>query len=113
MKNLCLLALLSMLFAGKAFSQPFVTQWTRSYGGPSEEMGLKVRRTSDQGYIITGYTKSAGKGESDAWLVKTDTEGDTLWTKTFGGDSWDWGTDVLQTEDGGYLLVVRSYSCLL
>jgi hypothetical protein len=110
MKNLRLFFLISILFVSKVFSQSFQTEWTKSYGGPSEEMGQKVHQTTDHGYIITGYTKSLGAGESDAWLVKTNAEGDTLWTKTFGGETWDWGKDVLQTEDGGYLLVVRCYS---
>ena len=110
MKNPGLFFLISIVFVSGAFSQSYQIQWTKSYGGPSEEMGHKVHQVADMGYIITGYTKSTGAGASDAWLVKTDAEGDTLWTKTFGGETWDWGKDVLQTEDGGYLLVVRCYS---
>ena len=110
MKNAALLALISMLFSTYAHPQSFVTQWTKFIGDTSEEMGYRIHPTSDMGYIITGYTKSRGAGESDAWLLKTNSEGDTLWTRTYGGDSWDWGTDVLPTEDGGYLLVVRCYS---
>ena len=54
--------------------------------------------------FLIGYTDSFGAGESDVWLIKTDLSGDTLWTKTFGGSSDDWGFSVQQTSDGGYIL---------
>ncbi|KPL17296.1 MAG: hypothetical protein AMS23_05555 [Bacteroides sp. SM1_62] len=101
---------MSIFFVSVAFSQSYEIEWTRTYGGPLEENGHRVHQTADEGYIISGYTKSLGAGESDAWLLKTNADGDTSWTKTFGGETWDWGQDVLQTEDGGYLLVIRCYS---
>ena len=58
-------------------------------------------RTSDGGYILAGYTRSYGAGGYDAWLIKTDVEGDTLWTRTFGGSDTDVGRSVRQTSDGG------------
>ena len=102
--------LMYIAFVTRVCSQSYETQWTKTYGGPLDENGYTVHQTADEGYVISGYSKSLGAGESDAWLVKTNAEGDTLWTRTFGGDTWDWGEDVLQTEDGGYLLVVRCYS---
>jgi hypothetical protein len=110
MKNLRLFFWIPILFVSGVYSQSFETIWTRSYGGPLDDNGSTVHHTTDGGYIISGYTKSLGAGESDAWMIKTNAEGDTLWTKTFGGETWDWGQDVLQTKDGGYLLVVRCFS---
>jgi hypothetical protein len=80
------------------------TLWTKTMGGESSDWGESVQQTTDGGYIITGETSSYGSGENDVWLIKTDQSGDTLWTKTFGGESWDKGNSVQQTDDGGYII---------
>lgn len=54
------------------------TLWTRIYGGEAEDMGNSVDQTSDGGYIVAGETKSFGAGNYDIWLLRTDSEGDTL-----------------------------------
>jgi len=80
------------------------TLWTRTYGGIQDDFGNCVQLTPDDGYIIVGYTFSFGYGEMDVWLIKTDSHGDTLWTKTFGGVNYDRGYSVEQTTDGGYII---------
>lgn len=76
------------------------TLWTRTYGGGIEDYGWAVQQTTDSGYIVTGYTESFGPGSKAIWLIKTDAIGDTLWTRTYGGSSVDYGYSVLQTDDG-------------
>jgi len=78
--------------------------WTRTYGGANEDRASSVQQTSDGGYIIVGHTSSFGAGGSDVYLVKTNSQGDTLWTETFGGTSDDGGSSVRQTTDGGYIV---------
>jgi hypothetical protein len=86
--------------------------WSQTYGGPQAEEGWSVCATSDGGYLVAGRTASAGAGESDAYLLKTDALGDTLWTRVVGGLATDWGTGCCETTDGGYAIsgVNGSYS---
>jgi|TARA_B110000908_G_scaffold18497_1_gene20784 hypothetical protein len=78
--------------------------WTKFIDGSIfSEMGTSVKQTNDGGYIITG-----GKGwsqsppQSELWLLKTDSLGDTLWTKTYNNAFF--GSTVNQTIDGGYII---------
>ncbi|MCH7761676.1 T9SS type A sorting domain-containing protein [candidate division TA06 bacterium] len=84
------------------------TLWTKSYGGSASDYGYSVQQTTDGGYIIAGYTLSFGEGLSDVYLIKTDSNGDTLWTKTYGGPLSDYGYSVQQMADSGY--VVAGYT---
>ena len=96
--------LVVLFLTGIASAQPD-TLWTKRFGGGDLDEGSCVQQTSDGGFIITGYTFSYGEGLADVWLIKTDDLGDTLWTKTFGGDRDDKANYVQQTTDGGYILV--------
>jgi len=76
----------------------------RCYGGPETDIGYSVAQTADRGYIIAGRSGSFGAGSYDVYLVKTDSLGDTLWTKTYGGSDWDSGLSVTPTFSGGYVV---------
>ncbi len=80
------------------------TQWTRTFGGADPEYGRSVQQTADGGYIIAGETWSFGAGGYDVYLIKTDANGDTLWTRTFGDADYDYGWSVQQTPDAGYVV---------
>lgn len=86
------------------------TIWTRTYGGEDGDSGHSIQQTSDEGYIIVGSTYSYGSGSIDVYLIKTDENGDTLWTKTCGGADWDFGFSVQLTSDGGYIVVGKTIS---
>ncbi|PKP31497.1 MAG: hypothetical protein CVT99_09145 [Bacteroidetes bacterium HGW-Bacteroidetes-16] len=84
--------------------------WERTYGGDDADNGWSVQQTTDLGYIITGYTKSFGNGGSDVYLIKTDNNGDTIWTKTYGSLGDDYGHSVKQTTDNGYIITGNTWS---
>lgn len=78
--------------------------WSRTFGGELSDRCLSIIRTEDGGYVLAGYTESFGAGSSDFWMVKTNADGDSLWSRTFGGERQDFCNSIVQTEDGGFAL---------
>jgi hypothetical protein len=79
--------------------------WQKAYGGDKDERGYSVQETFDKGYIVIGYTESFGSGLVDFWLIRTDSNGDTLWARTYGGEEEEYGKSICQTLDAGYIAV--------
>ena len=84
------------------------TLWTKTYGGPNVDVGTRVIQTNDGGYLIGGYTASYGSGNEDALLIKTDSQGDTLWSNVYGGSSDDKIFGMSKSLDGGYIISGKS-----
>jgi len=80
-----------------------VVLWTKTYGGPLDEWGT-AHLTTDSGFIISGYTQSFGAGNDDAYIIKTNNNGDTLWTRTYGGNGNESAGVGQETSDGGFIL---------
>lgn len=77
--------------------------WKKVLGGPGMDFGNDCCITED-GYLITGYTTSLGKGKRDIFVAKIDKNGETEWEKTFGGKEDDIGTAVgLNSKDQIYI----------
>lgn len=76
--------------------------FVRYFDSGSFDLAYSVDQTTDDGYIITGYTNP---GTSDIWLIKTSHSGDEEWSRTFDiNGSTDKGYSVQQTIDGGYIV---------
>lgn len=84
--------------------------WSKTFISPYVEWGNSVQETSDSGFVIAGYTNKPGKGGYDVYMIRTDSLGDTLWTRTYGGNDWDVGYSVQQTNDGGYIISGETFS---
>jgi WD40 repeat protein len=82
--------------------------WSQTYGGRGMDTGRMVRQTSDGGFILVGDRvdefPSGGVYQSDLALIKTDAEGNEVWTRTYDGEILNIGWGVAQTPDGGYIL---------
>jgi hypothetical protein len=79
-------------------------EWNKTFGGVYWEEGVYVQQTSDGGFIISGSVAQDDSGVYDIWLVKTDTDGNLQWDKTFGGSEYEEAHSVQQTRDGGYII---------
>jgi hypothetical protein len=81
------------------------TLWAQTYGGAGDDEARSVRSTSDNGFIICGTTDSYGAGYNDLYLIRINSSGDTLWTRTFGGAGGESGSSVRQTTDNGFIAI--------
>lgn len=93
---------LLVLFSFSSFSQSLL--WQRKYGGmQNDEMRCGVATTKG-GYLFAGTIESHGQSR-DIWLMKIDSEGKNEWQQTLGRGFEEEPTAIMQTPDGGYLLV--------
>jgi len=84
--------------------------WQKTYGGSEDDFISSVQQSSDEGYIVTGYTKSFGAEASDIWVLKLESNGDVSWQKTYGRrDYEDFNSSIQETSDGGYILTGYTY----
>lgn len=79
-------------------------EWHQIFGEyNSEHVAKSVQQTTDGGYIVAGF--QGVKDEYDAIVHKTDSEGNVVWSSTFGyPDEYDTAENVQQTSDGGYII---------
>jgi len=84
--------------------------WSRTYGGIENDEALAVVETENGDFIFVGYTSSFGAGAKDVLLYRTDSQGNELWRKTYGGWSDDSANDLIEAEDGGYVAVGYTHS---
>jgi hypothetical protein len=87
-------------------------QWQNTIGGSSSDILYSINQTTDEGFILGGYSLSNITGDKtennlggrDYWIVKTDSTGNIQWQNTIGGSSNDQLQSIKQTTDGGYIL---------
>lgn len=96
-----------------------IPQWQKALGSNNHDEAFSVKQTSDGGYIVVGVTNcgvtnngdvTGSHGNGDYWVVKLNSNGSIIWQKAFGGSYIDSANDVIQTSDGGYIVVGSSGS---
>ncbi len=86
--------------------------WQKTIGGSDWDFAYSLQTTFDGGFVIAGTTYSFGHGNADGYVVKTDGNGNVVWTKTYGGQHDDEFKSIVQTSDGGFALTgyTKSYN---
>jgi hypothetical protein len=77
--------------------------WTKTIGGSDNDEARSIIQSSDGGYVVAGYTESFGAGYGDIYVVKLDSSGNVIWTKTIGGSGGDGARSIIRSSDGGYV----------
>ncbi|HBV97068.1 MAG TPA: hypothetical protein DEF36_08480 [Desulfotomaculum sp.] len=80
-------------------------EWERTFGGRELDMGRSVRQNSDGGFMVAGWSKSYEPGKTCFYLVKTNANGERIQEFTLEGDRFDENFYIVETSDGGYILV--------
>jgi len=85
------------------------TAFVKNYGDPIGARGYQCIQADDGGYVICGYNLDYST-YGDVYLLKTDSYGNELWSKTYGGTDYDKGYSISKTADGGYIIAGDSKS---
>ncbi len=79
--------------------------WQKTLINPGMDVASGIIAAAGGGYLISGWTLNPDNGSMDALLLKTDTDGNLLWRKTFGGAATDFGLALCQLNGGSILLL--------
>jgi len=106
-----LLLILSIFLLGaNLFAQAPDFLWGKLYGDKPAWDGydqlLGATPTSDGGFALNGNSSTWGDTiKADQWVIKINSDGDTLWTRTFGAfGRTDYGRDIIETYDSGLVI---------
>ena len=111
-----LLSFLGLLCAFNVQGQPGM-EWEKTYGGENWEELQAMSYDGNNGYIYAGQSSSTGgditvpnKGDSDAWIMRTDVDGNLDWQRGYGCDGRERIWDILPLDDGTYFMLGESTS---
>jgi hypothetical protein len=79
--------------------------WFKTYGGDLNDKANSVTITDDDGFIIAGSTESYGAGKDDFYIYKVDSQGDSVWAKTYGDTTIDAAYSIERSSDGNFMIV--------
>jgi hypothetical protein len=79
--------------------------WQKTFGGPMTDFATDVIELEDGSLMLFGTTQSFGAGPISMYVIKTDANGNELWSRTFGGDGADGGSELLQVNSNEVMLL--------
>lgn len=89
------------------------SQWSKTYGGGQSDVCFDALQMADSSYLLCGNTNSFGNGQSDGFIIKISSTGDSLWSKTYGKSESDGFYSIQFLEDdtlNGFILAGFTYS---
>jgi len=79
--------------------------WSKVYGGVESDASYEIIETSTGDFVCTGYSYSNSNGNKDAWVIKTNSQGEMIWENNFGGYGVEYGMSIIEASDGNYIIV--------
>ncbi len=86
------------------------TEWIKTYNWPNVDVARSIQMTPDGGYLAAGYTNSFGAGDYDYFLMKLNSDGDSLWCKIYGNNYAQICYSLKSLSDGNYILAGTEYT---
>lgn len=114
--NFCCLLLCITCFSISVKCQAPEILWEHGYGGAEDDRAMHILKTFDLNYLIVGYGNSVdgdftgNHGSLDINIVKTNTYGEVIWTRSYGGSNIEYAYSACQAIDSGYIIAGKSYS---
>lgn len=84
--------------------------WSKTYGTANWEQINDAVFATDSGMVMVGSTQTLLGGGSDVFIVRLNQDGDTLWTKTFGGTGQDAANTIINVEDSMFIVGGEYYN---
>lgn len=107
MKKTVVILLLLLLSFKKGEAQEI---FEKLYGSQQSISGKIVLQNDDNGFIIGGSVRDSLNISNDYLLIKTDSIGNIIWSKTYGGIRNEFLNKIVQTKDNGFILLGTTYS---
>ncbi|MFN8155488.1 MAG: T9SS type A sorting domain-containing protein [Bacteroidia bacterium] len=116
MYKICITILLFLSFTATTAEGQIILNKQKTIGGSLADLASGMVKTTDGGWVIAGTSTSgisgdkteACRGSSDYWVIRTDSSGNILWDKTFGGNDEEICKSILSLQDGSF--VIAGYS---
>ena len=85
--------------------------WNKTFGGINWDYSFsRILETNDGAYILSGFSNSYTHFQGDVWVIKIDNNGREEWNRTYGGNNFDYGADIITAHDYGYIILGNTYS---
>ncbi len=84
--------------------------WSNAFGGGQEATGMSVAAVSKGGFVIAGSRRNPANNSVDLYAVRTDAQGNEVWSMTAGGPGQDRARSVVETSDGGFVMAGETTS---
>ena len=104
--NIMLKAIIFFLLIDASYCQ---SKWIKTFGA-DEIDGANHVLPLDDGFLITGFTRSFGNGGNDLWVIRTDKERKKVWDRFYGGMHSESGLKSIRTKDGGFIILGQTFS---
>ena len=79
--------------------------WEIYFGSNFDDYAYSIVQTSNQDFLIAGYSQGFGAGNTGIYVVRTDVDGSKVWEKLYDEGHISYGYSIIKTDDNAFLIV--------